>query len=101
MESMETDLVLSLRIAREVMVTKKAEAEMLVYTLQNNPRLSDELIALFAEFWNMATRKIEALEQAINSLEEQKSIFGKTGLIKELQIVPKENYPDNQQPQDS
>lgn len=96
---MEADLEISLNIAKEILKLKRAELKMLVITLQDTKALSDELICLLAEFWNVANKEVEALQQVIDSLKEQKRIFGKTGLKKELEIVPKEEYPDEQQPE--
>lgn len=98
---MNTNIVLSLEIANRILDIKKTELSMLVTTLQETPTLSDELVYLLAEFWNVTKQEVNALEDAIASLEEQKDIFGKIGLPKDIEIVPADDYPDDQQPDDN
>ena len=94
---MEADLALSLRIAEKLLANEKMELKMLTIVLQETPGITDELIVLLAEFYYAQKKKIEALEKVIASIKEQKIIFGDKGLNKELNIVPKNEYPDSQQ----
>ena len=94
---METNLVVSLDIAKQILNMKKSEMEMLIIVLQDVDDLSDELVCLFAEFWNVSNKEFMALKEVIKSLEQQIKIFGKIGLIKDIEIAPKEDYPDDQQ----
>lgn len=96
---MEVNLVVSLDIARKILEIQKTELRMLTTILQKTKSLSDELIVLLAESCNTTTKRIADLEKVIASLQEQKRIFGNTGLPKELEIAPKEDYPDAQQPE--
>ena len=96
---MVADLALSLKLAKKVLLVKKTELDMLNTVLQEMPTLTDELITFLAELWNIGQRDIKALEKVIASLEEQKRIFGNQGVLpKELNIIPKEEYPESQQP---
>ena len=96
---MVADLALSLKLAQKILGVKKTELAILTTVLQETPTLTDELITFLAELWNFGQRDVNALEKEITSLQEQKRIFGNQGVLpKELDIVPKNDYPKSQQP---
>jgi len=96
---METNLIESLSIAKMLINFKRNELRILVDILQTYEALDDDLVVLLANFCDLTIKEIEALEKAIESFKDQQSIFGDTGLTKKIDIASKEDYPDNQQPE--
>lgn len=95
----KADLIQSLGVANTVLTMKKQELKTLTDILQQNPRLSDGLVVLLAEFCNMEMRAVDDLNKAIDLIEEEKEVFGAQSLLaKELPLFPGNDYPPNQKP---
>lgn len=86
---MDTNIEKSLRIAQELQRARVNEVKKITEILNTESDLDDSLVIALIQISKAVINQIEFLQGINKTLKEQKEIFGKIGLPKELPNITK------------